>query len=197
MPKENCMSERIARVALLMGLIFPVLACGSIPGLARPTPTVWVAEPWISVPEEQSVMGTSLAPAPSGTAAGIGATAPTPVEIGILKCQNNPSTGVVPAQTPIVLVWGWATDNEAKRDEFLSIGTYVVRVDTLEQDMNGAQRNLEDEGTVRWNLPIGQLPAGNHEVRLTTILAKSFTESSGTYPAGQLEDIVCQLDVRP
>ena len=53
------------------------------------------------------------------------------------------------------------------------------------------------EGTVRWKLPIGQLPAGNHEVRLTTILAKSFTESSGTYPAGQLEDIVCQLDVRP
>jgi hypothetical protein len=191
------MRNRIARAGFLMGLVFSILACSSVSGLAGATPTVWIPEPWISVPGQPEAAATSAALSPDATLPVPFPTGVSPLEVSILKCQNAPSAGIVPAQAPVVLVWGWSTDNEAKRDEFISIASFVLRVDSQEQDMNGAQRILESGGTVRWKLAVGQLPAGSHEVRLTTTLARGFAESIGTYPAGQLEDEICQLVVRP
>ncbi len=191
------MKRRLFAVRIAVAFLWPVLACSSVPGLAVATPTLWAVQPWISVPgqpelaatsEEAVLAATLAAPVPTGT---------NPVEVGILKCQNDPSVGVVRAQTPVVLVWGWSTDDQTKRDEFISISSFALEVDTQRPDLSNAQRILESATLVRWKLPIGELPPGTHEIRLTTILARSFSEAGGTYPSGPQSDEICHLVVQP
>jgi hypothetical protein len=191
------MRDSMTAFRIVIALLLPVLACSSVPGLAGATPTIWVSQPWISVPGPTEAAATSAGPIPNATFPVPIPTGVNPLEVGILKCQNNPSAGIVPAQTPIVLVWGWSTDNETKRDEFISVSSFVLAVDDQPQDMSSAQRILESTSTVRWKLAIGRLPPGTHQIKLSTILARGFTESGGTFPAGHQPDEICQLVVQP
>jgi hypothetical protein len=171
----------------LVVLALLALACNSLSGLAGATPTVWVLAPTIS-PPTMSVPVATVMVSPSSNG--------NPQEVSILKCQNKPSTGIVPAKTPIVLVWGWATDNETKRDEIISISSFIVEVDGKAQDTGRAERILESTNTVFWKLSIGQLSPGTHEIKLTQILARDFAESSGTLPAGRQGEEICELVVQ-
>ncbi len=136
------MRDSMTAFRIVIALLLPVLACSSVPGLAGATPTIWVSQPWISVPGPTEATATSAGPIPNATFPVPIPTGVNPLEVGILKCQNNPSAGIVPAQTPIVLVWGWSTDNETKRDEFISVSSFVLAVDDQPQDMSSAQRIL-------------------------------------------------------
>jgi hypothetical protein len=69
-------------------------------------------------------------------------------EVGILKCQNNLNTGLISSQNPIVLSWGWATDSQEKRDEAISLSSFVLTLDGKTQDTNKADRVLNSTDTV-------------------------------------------------
>jgi hypothetical protein len=189
------MRNNLTGVVTVLVLLLAMLACNA-PGLAPPTPNVWMTAPGMTVPPEMEAQPTSPGSAPSATQAVPIPSGAEPFELGILKCQNNPSSRVVPGQRPIVVVWGWATDNQAKRDEFIGIASFALYVDGRAQDMANAQKILESADTVRWKLAIGALPTGTHEIRLLSNLAGSFTESSGTYAAGRQADEVCPLVVQ-
>jgi len=166
-----------------------------VAGLTNPTPTLWVLVPTISPqtspasepPTAAVLPATAAAPASSGVAAR---------EVSLLKCQNKPATGVVPPGTPVVLVWGWATDNQAKRDEFIANATFSVEIDGIAQNAGAAEKSLESATTVWWKLPIGQLSPGSHQVKLTRILSRDFVESSGTTPAGRQTQATCTLVIQ-
>lgn len=191
------MGRSVTVLRIIFALVWPGLACSSLPGFAAATPTLWAVQPWMSVPDQPGVAGTSGVLLPDATLPASIPTVATPLEVGILKCQNNPSAGSVPAQTPIVVVWGWSSDNQTKRDEFISISSFTVKVDGQAQDVSSASRVLESATTVRWKLAIGQLSSGTHEIRLATSLARPFTESGGAFAAGAQIDQVCQLVVQP
>ena len=117
-------------------------------------------------------------------------------EVSILGCQNDPNTGIIKSDIPIVLVWGWSTDDEVKRDEIISISSFVLQVDGQAKDVSQAQQILRSTNHVFWRLPIGALPPGMHEVQLTRIFAKEFTDSDGTFPAGRQETEICELTIQ-
>lgn len=181
------MRTQLTIMRTLIILALPILACNLLPGLVGATPTVWVLAPTIS-PPTLSIPVATVALTPSSYS--------TPQEVSILKCQNKPETGVVPPSTPVVLVWGWTTDNEAKRDEIISISTFMVDVDGEDQDTGRAEMILQSADTVLWKLAIGQLSPGTHRIKLTSILARDFTESSGTLHAGRQDDTVCELIIQ-
>ncbi len=178
----------IFRLVSLLALI--TLTCGAVPGLSSATPTLWILVPPASTP----LQSISSPPALAGTPA---ATNP-PVdqkEISILRCQNNPSTGILPIGTSVVLVWGWATDNESKRQEIISISSFTLKVDGVIQDISKAVMDLETDNVVFWKLSIGVLPGGTHEVILHPTLSRNFTESSGSYQAGPQPEELCELKI--
>lgn len=115
-------------------------------------------------------------------------------EVGILECQNNPSQGIVKANIPIVLIWGWSTDDDVKRDELLSISSFIVELDGKSLDVNAADRTLKSS-SASWRLPIGRLAPGIHKIELVRITSRDFTDSDGTYPAGRQESNTCELVV--
>lgn len=117
-------------------------------------------------------------------------------EVSILGCQNNPNSGIVKSGTPIILVWGWSTDDEVKRDEVISISSFVLEMDGQAKDVGKAQQVLKSTNSVFWRLPIGVLPPGIHEVRLTRIFSKEFSDSEGTSPAGRQETEICELTIQ-
>lgn len=117
-------------------------------------------------------------------------------EVSIMNCQNDPNAGIVKAGTPVVLTWGWTTDNEIKRDEVISISSFIVAVDGKTQNINEAQKVLKSTNTILWNLSIGKPAPGIHEISLVRILSQDFTESSGTTPAGRMATEVCELVVK-
>ena len=45
------MQKHLRNAATCLVVVLSILACSGVPGLAAPTPTLWVAEPWISAPE--------------------------------------------------------------------------------------------------------------------------------------------------
>jgi len=97
-------------------------------------------------------------------------------EVSILGCQYDPNTGIVESGTPIVLVWGWSTDDEVKRDELLSISRFVLEVDGKALNVDSAQRNIKS-ASVSWRLLIGTLTPGIHNVQLVRITSREFTDS--------------------
>ncbi len=117
-------------------------------------------------------------------------------EVSILGCQNDPNAGIVRTGTPIVLVWGWSTDDEIKRDEIISISSFVLEVDGQAKEVGRAQQILKSNNSVFWRLPIGALPSGIHQVRLTRITAREFTDSDGTILAGRQETEICELTIQ-
>jgi hypothetical protein len=117
-------------------------------------------------------------------------------EVSILGCQNDPNTGIVNAKTPVVLVWGWSTDDETKRGEAISISSFILEVDGKAQDTSKAQRTLKSTTSVFWRLSIGTLSPGVHEVRLIRIFAQDFTDSEGTISAGRQEAEICELTIQ-
>jgi hypothetical protein len=117
-------------------------------------------------------------------------------EVGILGCQDNPNTGIVNAKTPVVLVWGWNTDDETKRDEVISISSFILEVDNKVQDTSKAQQMLKSTTQVFWRLPIGALSPGIHEVKLIRILSQEFTDSNGTTPAGRQGAEICHCECK-
>ena len=117
-------------------------------------------------------------------------------EVSILGCQNNPNSGIVKSGTSIILVWGWSTDDEVKRDEIISISSFVLELDGQAKDVGKAQQILKSTNSVFWRLSIGDLPPGIHEVRLTRIFAREFSDSDGTFPAGRQETEICELTIQ-
>ncbi len=176
---------------LVIGLLVIIsLACSFVPGLSAATPTLDVVV--LPVPSLiQPVLSGSTTPSASLPPA----PATNQQEISILKCQNNPNTGIVPAGTSVVLVWGWATDNESKRNEIISISSFTLTLDGVSQDMSNAVTVLESDTIVFWKLSIGALPPGTHEVSLHPVLSRNFTESSGSFTAGPQPEEVCKLIV--
>ena len=61
------MQKRLRNAVTCLIVVLSILACSGVPGLAAATPTVWVAEPWISVPEAAG--STPIVQAPVATAA--------------------------------------------------------------------------------------------------------------------------------
>jgi hypothetical protein len=192
---EEAKNTKFIEVRIWLLLTMPTLACSAVAGLTNPTPTLWVLVPTISPPTSPAsappttvvLPATAVIPPSSGAAAR---------EVSLLKCQNNPGTGIVPPGTPVVLVWGWATDNQAKRDEYISNATYAVEIDGIAQNVGVAAKSLESSTTVFWKLPVGQLSPGAHQVKLTSILSRDFVESSGTTPAGRHTQATCALVIQ-
>ncbi len=117
-------------------------------------------------------------------------------DVSILGCQNNPNIGVVDAKTPVVLVWGWSTDDELKRDEIISISSFILEVDGKAQNVSNAQQTLKSTTSVFWRLSIGKLSPGIHEVKLTRIFSRDFTDRAGITSAGRQETEICELTVK-
>jgi hypothetical protein len=119
-------------------------------------------------------------------------------DISILGCQNDPNSGIVDADTQVVLTWGWnGFDSEAKRDEFISISSFIVEVDGTTQNTKDTQftyNRLTD--SVIWRLNIGKLSPGFHSVRLTRIFSQDYTDSTSTIPAGRLPPEICELTIQ-
>jgi len=65
--EEDFMQKRLRNAVTCLIVVLSILACSGVPGLAAATPTVWVAEPWISVPEAAG--STPIVQAPVATAA--------------------------------------------------------------------------------------------------------------------------------
>ena len=115
-------------------------------------------------------------------------------EVSILSCHNDPNKGIVQANSPIVLVWGWTTDDDVKRDEFLLISNFILEVDGDSLDVNNAQKILRP-AAVSWRIPIGIMTPGLHKVTLVRITSRDFTDSDGYYPAGVQQTDICTLTV--
>ena len=175
-------------VAFLTGL---ALACSAVPGLSIATPTLWVVVPLASAPAQPISSPVSIPGTPAATNAPV-----DQKEISILKCQNNPGTGIVPVGTSVILVWGWATDNASKRDEIISISSFTLVIDGVSQNTGTAALEYVSDNTVFWKASVGVLPAGTHEVILTRILSRNFSESSGSLNAGPQTAEVCELIVQ-
>ncbi len=189
------MKTKLDDIRFLAFLVVLALACSAVPALTAATPTLWVLAPTISPPTSLAVAPpTAVLPPP--TAAVPPSSVAAALEVSLLKCQNKPATGVVPPGTPAVLIWGWATDNQAKRDEFIANATFALEIDGVAQNIAAAEKSLESATTVWWKLPIGQLSPGAHQVKLTRILSRDFVESSGTTPAGRQTQATCTLVIQ-
>ena len=117
-------------------------------------------------------------------------------EVSILSCQNDPNLGIVRADTEVVLTWGWSGfDSDSKRDELVSIISFIVEVDGTAQDSNDF-RIVYRRDSVIWTINIGKLGTGFHTVRLTRILAQDYMDSSGLISAGRQPPEICELTVQ-
>ena len=118
-------------------------------------------------------------------------------EVSIVGCKNNPNLGIVNADTQVVLTWGWAAlDSEAKRDEIVSISSYIVEVDGKTQNASDFQVTYKSIDAVIWKLNVGKLSPGFHTARLTRILSQDYVDSTGTIPAGRQPPEICELTIK-
>ena len=118
-------------------------------------------------------------------------------EVGILGCQNDPNLGIVNANTQVILTWGWnELESDAKKDEMVSISSFVVEIDGKAQNPNQFQVTYKSTDTVLWKLNIGKLSPGFHTARLTRILSQDYTDSNGTIPAGRQSPETCELTIK-
>ncbi len=187
------MRKHLIDLRIVIVLILPAIACSSLSGASPAVPTEGESTPWMlavgpSIPTDAApTSAANTSSMPSAPPAG------QPQDVSILRCQNDPSQGIVSAEAPVVLVWGWKTDNDTKRSEIISISSFDLEVDGQAKDLGAAEQVLESTDTVFWKLSIGRLQAGTHEIQLTPILARTFVESSGTSPAGKQTVETCHL----
>jgi hypothetical protein len=193
---EHLMSKLPSFFRVVVILALPAIACSSLSGLAASSPSPESPTSWMQAVSPLAPIATS-----ASSATTIAPDVPTSPaggqqEVSILKCQNDPAQGIVSARVPVVLVWGWKTDDETKRSELISISSFVLDVDGQARDLSSADQVLEAANTVYWKLSIGQLPQGTHQIQLTATLAREFVDSGGTTPAGSQSVETCQLVVQ-
>ena len=118
-------------------------------------------------------------------------------EIGFVGCRDNPNLGIVDADTQVVLTWGWnGIDSETKRNELVSISSFILELDGEAQDLSGIQPVFNSNDTVIWKLNVGKLTPGFHTARLTRIFSQDYSDSSNYVSTGRMEPDVCELTVK-